>query len=120
MDDPDILAWAAQKSRVVLTHDVKTMIRFGSERIASGLSMAGLFIESPPERPEFSTREDLGKVELAKVQCINRLSGGDSGIDSSWPSPFRRASRVQFGCPDELSNLLVNVRGFKSPSLLDQ
>ncbi len=42
--DPDILAWAAQESRVVLTHDVKTMTRFGLERITAGLSMAGLFM----------------------------------------------------------------------------
>src|SRR6185312_12162471 len=44
VNDPDILAWAAQQSRIVLTHDVKTMTRFGLERITSGFPMAGLFI----------------------------------------------------------------------------
>lgn len=44
VSDPDILAWAAREARVVLTHDVKTMIRFASERISSSLTMTGLFI----------------------------------------------------------------------------
>jgi uncharacterized protein DUF5615 len=43
-NDPDILAWAAKETRVVLTHYVKTMIRFGHGRITAGSSMAGLFI----------------------------------------------------------------------------
>jgi hypothetical protein len=37
------LAWAAQAERIVLTHDVATMITFAYERIQAGLSMPGLF-----------------------------------------------------------------------------
>jgi Domain of unknown function (DUF5615) len=42
-DDPAVLAWAAQTERIVLTHDVATMITFAYERIQAGLSMPGLF-----------------------------------------------------------------------------
>lgn len=43
VDDPTVLAWAAQEGRIVLTHDVATMISFAYDRIESGLSMPGLF-----------------------------------------------------------------------------
>jgi Domain of unknown function (DUF5615) len=43
VDDPTVLAWAAQEGRIVLTHDVATMISFAYERIESELSMPGLF-----------------------------------------------------------------------------
>lgn len=42
-DDPAVLSWAAQGGRIVLTHDVATMITFAYERIQAGLSMPGLF-----------------------------------------------------------------------------
>ncbi|MDG2991244.1 DUF5615 family PIN-like protein [Candidatus Synechococcus calcipolaris G9] len=43
VDDPNVLAWAAQEGRIVLTHDVATMTIFAYERLESGLSMPGLF-----------------------------------------------------------------------------
>jgi hypothetical protein len=42
--DPDILAWAAEENRILLTHDRKTMVRFANERIEAGLPMTGLFV----------------------------------------------------------------------------
>ena len=42
-DDPTVLSWAAQEGRIILTHDVATMITFAYERIQSELSMPGLF-----------------------------------------------------------------------------
>lgn len=42
-DDPSVLAWAAQEERVVLTHDVATMMTFAYVRIQAELSMPGLF-----------------------------------------------------------------------------
>jgi len=41
-DDPTILAWAAQESRVLLTHDVATITRYAYERVADGQSMPGV------------------------------------------------------------------------------
>jgi hypothetical protein len=43
-DDPDILAWAAENNRIVLTHDRATMSDYAYERVAAGEEMAGVFI----------------------------------------------------------------------------
>lgn len=42
-DDPSVLEWAAEEGRVLLTHDVTTMKKHAFARIASGLSMPGVF-----------------------------------------------------------------------------
>jgi hypothetical protein len=43
-DDPDVLAWAADNDRIVLTHDRKTMPPFAYTRLANGLPMPGMFV----------------------------------------------------------------------------
>ncbi|SRR5579883_3023860 len=43
-EDPDLLAWAAENNRIVLTHDRATMSDYAYERVAAGESMAGVFI----------------------------------------------------------------------------
>lgn len=43
MDDPTVLAWAAQDGRIVFTHDVNTMTHFAYERIRAGEAMPGVF-----------------------------------------------------------------------------
>jgi hypothetical protein len=40
--DPDVLAWAAEEGRIVLTHDVTTMTRHALERVARGEAMPGV------------------------------------------------------------------------------
>lgn len=42
-DDPDILEWAAQFGRVVLTHDVTTMTRHAYDRVTQRKPMPGVF-----------------------------------------------------------------------------
>ena len=42
--DPDVLAWAAQEGRIVLSHDIETMVGFAYERLAAGLAMPGLIV----------------------------------------------------------------------------
>ncbi|MCB9452961.1 MAG: DUF5615 family PIN-like protein [Anaerolineaceae bacterium] len=42
--DPKVLEWAAQQGRILLTHDVETMIGFANERIAAGLYVPGVII----------------------------------------------------------------------------
>ena len=42
--DPAILEWASENNRIVLTHDVKTMVDFAYERVRSGLDMPGVAI----------------------------------------------------------------------------
>ena len=43
-DDPEILAWAAQGGRILLTHDLATIPDFAYERVAGGESMPGVFV----------------------------------------------------------------------------
>ncbi|MFN8539301.1 MAG: DUF5615 family PIN-like protein [Thermomicrobiales bacterium] len=42
-DDPNLLAWAAQQERIILTHDVRTMTNYAYERTRSGQRMPGVF-----------------------------------------------------------------------------
>lgn len=42
-DDPTILDWAAHEKRVLLTHDVSTLMRYAYERVETGRPMPGIF-----------------------------------------------------------------------------
>lgn len=42
--DPDILAWAAQNGRIVVTHDRATLVAYAYERVAAAIPMAGALI----------------------------------------------------------------------------
>jgi predicted nuclease of predicted toxin-antitoxin system len=44
--DPDILAWAADQSRVLLTHDRDTVPGFANDRVRAGHPMPGVFLVS--------------------------------------------------------------------------
>ncbi len=44
--DPEILEWAAQQGRILLTHDVSTMTAHAYIRIRNGLPMPGVFAVS--------------------------------------------------------------------------
>lgn len=41
-EDPSVLAWAAKYSRILLTHDLKTMPTYAYERMAQDLPMMGV------------------------------------------------------------------------------
>ncbi len=43
-EDPDVLAWAAEESRIVLTHDRATMPDYAYVRLAAGEAMPGVFV----------------------------------------------------------------------------
>ena len=43
-DDPVVLEWAAHQERIVLTHDVRTLVRDAYERIEQGLPMPGVIL----------------------------------------------------------------------------
>jgi hypothetical protein len=43
-DDPEILAWAAENNRIVLTYDRATLPDCAYERIEAGMPMTGVFI----------------------------------------------------------------------------
>lgn len=40
--DPQVLAWAAQEGRILLTHDIETMVGYANQRISAGLPMPGI------------------------------------------------------------------------------
>ncbi len=42
--DPELLAWAAETGRVIITHDRKTMPVHAADRIASGEKMSGVIV----------------------------------------------------------------------------
>lgn len=42
--DPEILEWAAQNGRVMLSHDVNTMEGYAYDRVIAGLPMPGVFL----------------------------------------------------------------------------
>ena len=43
-EDPDILAWAAEEDRLILTHDARTFPQFAFERMARAKKFSGLVI----------------------------------------------------------------------------
>ena len=43
VEDPEVLAWAAENDRILLTHDRATMPDFAYERVATELPMPGVF-----------------------------------------------------------------------------
>ena len=42
--DPELLAWAADHQRILVTHDVTTITKFAYDRISAGEPLAGVFI----------------------------------------------------------------------------
>jgi hypothetical protein len=41
--DPEVLDWAAREKRILLTHDVSTIVDFAIQRVESGQEMPGVF-----------------------------------------------------------------------------
>ncbi len=74
-DAPTVLAWAAEKGRIVLTHDVATMTTFAYQRIQAGLSMPGLF--------EVSRRVPVG-LAIEEIILIAECS-----IEGEWEGQVR-------------------------------
>lgn len=56
--DPDILRWAAEVDRILLTHDVSTMTAFAMQRVGRGERMPGL-VEVRLELPVGRAIDDL-------------------------------------------------------------
>ena len=62
--DPEILAWAAEQMRIVVTHDRNTMPRHAYDRVRSGQSMAGIFVVSR----EMSIGDAIAELQLL-IEC---------------------------------------------------
>jgi hypothetical protein len=72
--DAEILEWATQNRRVLLTHDVSTMIHHASERFQRGQQIAGI-IEIPQSAPIGLIIEDilLAAAVSAPEEFENRI-----------------------------------------------
>lgn len=64
--DPIVLEWAAKHNRVVVTHDVQTMVGFAYERVAAGETMPGV-IEVRYDQPLGLKIEDF----LILLECTS-------------------------------------------------
>jgi Domain of unknown function (DUF5615) len=56
--DPELLAWAAESGRIVVTHDRKTMPGHAANRVAVGERMPGVFVV-PHRLPVGQVIDDL-------------------------------------------------------------
>jgi Domain of unknown function (DUF5615) len=72
--DPEVLAWAADEVRVLLTHDVNTVTRFAYERVERGQSMPGV-IEVPSAASVADVLDDLVVVITCAMpeDCRDRV-----------------------------------------------
>lgn len=59
--DPELLVWAAQERRVIVTHDRRTMPIHAAGLIGEGKAIAGLFI-APRTLPLHQLIEELNLV----------------------------------------------------------
>lgn len=73
--DPALLEWAAQQSRVVVSHDVSTLTKHAYDRVAAGLRMPGVF-EVPNTLSIGRAIDDL----LLIVEC---------GLEDEWEGQVR-------------------------------
>ena len=62
--DPDVLAWASEQGRVLLTHDRSTLSAHAYQRMDAGLPMAGV-IQVPVGMPIGAAIDDLELIVLA-------------------------------------------------------
>jgi predicted nuclease of predicted toxin-antitoxin system len=85
VDDPTILEWAAREGRILLTHDVATMIRYAYERVRAGLPMPGVI--------EVSLAISTGRAieDLLLIAECSREGEWEAGSASSLSEPNRRS-----------------------------
>ena len=74
-EDPDVLEWAAQEGRVLLTHDVATMTHYANERVSAGLPMPGVF--------------EVGRRVSVKIAIEEILIIAECSHDGEWEGQVR-------------------------------
>lgn len=63
-DDQTLLRFAAAEKRILLSHDVETLVGYAWERVRSGMPMPGVIV-ALPDRPIGQVIEDLEVLLLA-------------------------------------------------------
>lgn len=64
--DQNILAWAANENRVLITNDRNTMVGFAYQRVAAGEAMPGLIVTTNEE----SIGATINDIEII-AECIS-------------------------------------------------
>ena len=72
VEDAEVLAWAAQENRVLLSHDVATITKYAYQRVENGLPMPGVF-EASQSVPVGVVIEDV--VLLAEASLAGEWEG---------------------------------------------
>lgn len=77
--DPDVLAWAAEENRTLITNDRNTMIGFAYQHVSAGEPMPGLIATTNDQSIE-SAIDDI----LLIAECMTEER---SGTKPSWSCP---------------------------------
>lgn len=64
--DPELLQWAAEWDRIVVTHDITTMAGYAYDRVEAGEPMPGV-IEVPEQMPVGRVLDDLTMLICASL-----------------------------------------------------
>jgi hypothetical protein len=72
-DDPTVLGWAAGEGRIVLTHDISTLVGHAVKRVSPPVSACPAFFAARSRDPVGSTIEDL--VLLAECSIEGEWEG---------------------------------------------
>lgn len=65
-DDPTLLSWAAEQSRLVLTHDAQTLVNFAYHRVRDSQLMPGV-IECRHRLPIAQAIDDIAMLAEASL-----------------------------------------------------
>jgi hypothetical protein len=74
-EDSEVLEWAAQEGRVLLSHDVQTLTHFAYERVRAELPMPGVF--------EVSNKLPIG-VAIEEVLLL-----AEASLEGEWEGQVR-------------------------------
>ena len=66
--DPNVLAWAAENDRIVLTYDRSTMPGFAYARLAANATMPGVFVI----KPQLTVGQAIDEILLLDA-CSNQV-----------------------------------------------
>lgn len=68
--DPEVLAWAADRNRVLLTHDFQTVPGFAFERVKAGTVMTGVIAVQQHTAPKLAAEQILMIVYCSTTEEV--------------------------------------------------
>ena len=101
-DDPSVLQWAADQGRIIVTHDISTLVKHALDRVAASQPMPGVF-EVSSIGPIGQAIDDLillvecsveGEWEDKCTSCPSEKFPNDRTVPTSHPQERARRSGV--------------------------